>query len=119
MDKKDKIIRISDLSEIYAAGVKSFAENLLKSKAEKGETVVYSVDGQIVKLKAEDALWIYEKLSNGLEQWEVGLLMDRAEKDEDMQYWLEDGQTLVIPARLVLDLFEHMTDAPSTPASSQ
>jgi hypothetical protein len=115
----DKIIRISNLSEIYAAGVKNFAENLLKSKAEKGETVVYSVDGQIVKLKAEDALWIYEKLSNGLKQWEVELLMDRAEKGEDMHYWLEDGQTMVIPARLVLDLFERMADASSAPASPQ
>lgn len=115
----DKIIRISNLSEIYAAGVKNFAENLLKSKAEKGETVVYSVDGQIVKLKAGDALWIYEKLSNGLKQWEVELLMDRAEKGEDMHYWLEDGQTMVIPARLVLDLFERMADTPSAPASPQ
>lgn len=115
----DKRIRISDLSEIYAAGVKNFAENLLKSKAAKGETVAYSVDGQIVKLKAGDALWIYEKLSNGLKPWEVELLKGRAEKNEDMEYWLEDGQTLVIPARLVLDLFERMTDAPPTPASSQ
>lgn len=111
----DRIIRISDLSEIYAAGVKNFAENLLKSKAEKGESVVYSVGGQIVKLKAGDALWIYEKLSTGLEQWEVRLLTDRAEKEEDMKYWLEDGQTLVIPARLVLDLFERMSASSSTP----
>ena len=106
----DKIIRISDLSDIYSAGVKNFAENLLKAKAEKGETVVYSVDGQIIKLKANDALWIYEKLSNGLADWEVSFLSDKASRGEDMQYWLEDNQTLVIPARLVLDLFNRMTE---------
>jgi hypothetical protein len=106
----DRIIRISDLSDIYAAGVKNFAENLLKSKAEKGENVVYSIDGQIVKLKASDALWIYESLSRGLEQWEIDYLSDRAAKGEDMRYWLEDNQTLVIPARLVLDLFDRMSE---------
>jgi len=107
----DKIIRISDLSDIYAAGVKSFAENLLKSKAEKGETVVYSVDGQIVKLKASDALWIYESLSKGLANWEIEYLSQRAAKGEDMHYWLEDDQTLVIPARLVLELFDRMSES--------
>ena len=106
----DRIIRISDLSDIYAAGVKNFAENLLKSKAEKGENVVYSIDGQIVKLKASDALWIYESLSRGLEQWEIDYLSDRAAKGEDMRYWLEDNQTLVIPARLVLNLFDRMSE---------
>ena len=107
----DNRIRISDLSEIYAAGVKNFAENLLKSKAEKGETVVYSVDGQIIKLKARDALWIYESLSRGLSDWEVGFLSDKASRGEDMEYWLEDNQTLVIPARLVLDLFNKMSES--------
>ena len=111
----DRIIRISDLSDIYAAGVKNFAENLLKSKAAKGESVVYSVDGQIVKLKAGDALLIYESLSRGLKEWEIQFLTDMAEKGEDMHYPLEDGQTLVIPARLVLDLFERMSDSSSTP----
>ena len=107
----DNRIRISDLSEIYAAGVKNFAENLLKSKAEKGETVVYSVDGQIIKLKASDALWIYESLSRGLANWEVEFLSDKASRGEDMEYWLEDNQTLVIPARLVLDLFNKMSES--------
>ena len=107
----DRIIRISDLSDIYAAGVKNFAENLLKSKAEKGENVVYSVDGQIVKLKASDALWIYESLSRGLANWEVEYLSERAAKGEDMRYWLEDNQTLVIPARLVLDVFKRMSES--------
>ena len=110
----DKIIRIGDLSEIYEAGVKNFAETLLKSKAEKGETVVYSVDGQIVKLKAGDALWIYESLEKGLEPWEVTFLKNQAENGEDMRYWLEDRQTLVIPAKLVLDLFERMADSSSS-----
>jgi hypothetical protein len=107
----ERVIRINDLSEIYDAGVKTFAESLLKSKARKGESVVYSVGGQIVQLKASDALWIYERLSNGLEDWEVSFLSKKAEKGEDMHYRLEDDQTLVIPARLVLDLFEHLSDS--------
>lgn len=102
----DREIRISDLSEIYDIGIKDFAENLLKAKAERGETVVYSIDGQIVKLKASDALWIYDKFTNGLKDWEVKLLKDTAARGEDMHYWLEDNQTLIIPARLVLNLFD-------------
>lgn len=102
-------IRISNLSDIYAAGVEHFAESLLKAKAEKGQSVVYSVDGQIITLKAGDALWIYNKLTNGLEDWEVDLLSKRAAEGEDMEYWLEGNQTLVIPAKVVLDLFDKLS----------
>ena len=104
----DKIIRISDLSGIFSAGVRNFVESLLKSKAEENDTVAYSVNGQIVTLKAQDALWIYEKLSKGLKEWEVNLLTDVAARGEDMHYRLQDGQVLVIPAKLVLDLFKRM-----------
>ena len=106
----EKIIRISDLSNIFEAGVRNFAENLLKSKAEKGEAVVYSIDGQIVKLQASDALWIYESLTKGLEPWEVDFLKDKASRGEDMHYWLEGNQTLAIPARLVLELFNRIEE---------
>lgn len=101
----DRVIRISDLSEIYEIGIKDFAENLLKEKAERGETVVYSIDGQIVKLKASDALWIYDKFTNGIEEWEEKILKETAERGGDMHYWFDD-QTLIIPARLVLNLFD-------------
>ena len=106
----EKTIRISDLSAIFEAGVKNFAENLLKTKAEKGETVVYSIDGQIIKLQASDALWIYKKILRGLEPWEVEFLTDKASRGEDMKYWLEGSQTLAIPARLVLELFNRMKE---------
>lgn len=105
-----KVIRIGDLSGIYAAGVKNFAENLLKSKAEKGESVVYSIGGQIIKLNASDALWVYERLSGGLSAKEIEILTERADKGEDMQYWLTDGNTLAVPARLVLDLFDRLLE---------
>ena len=67
----DRIIRIDNLSDIFTAGVKNFAESLLRSKAEEDDTVAYSVNGQVITLKAKDALWIYESLSRGLEDWEV------------------------------------------------
>lgn len=107
----DRIIRIDNLSDIFTAGVKNFAESLLRSKAEEDDTVAYSVNGQVITLKAKDALWIYESLSRGLEDWEVKYLSDKAAKGEDMRYWLEDDQTLVIPAKLVLDLFKGMSDS--------
>lgn len=106
----EKIIRICDLSAIFEAGVKNFTENLLKTKAEKGETVVYSIDGQIVKLQASDALWIYRKILSGLYPWEEDILKKRAAAGEDMQYRLEGDQALQIPARLVLDLFNRIKE---------
>lgn len=106
-------IRINDFSDIYAAGIKDFAEILLKDKAEKGETVVYSINGQVVTLKAGDALWIYEKLAKGLDDWEVDFLKKRAAEGESMHYPLTGNQTLDIPALLVLDLFERMADSSS------
>lgn len=107
----EKTIRISDLSAIFETGVRNFAENLLKAKAEKGETVVYSIDGQIVRLHASDALWIYKKILDGLDPWEIDFLREKASKGEDMKYWLEGDQTLQIPARLVLDLFNRIKEA--------
>lgn len=102
----DKTIRIDNLRTIYTSGVKHFAENLLKSKAEKGENVVYFVDGKVVRLKASDALWLFDKMKIGIQDKEIKLLQNRAAKGEDMKYRLEDNQTLVVPAQLVLELFE-------------
>ena len=106
----EKTIRISDLSAIFEAGIKNFTENLLKSKAEKGENVVYSINGQIVKLHASDALWIYRKILRGLDPFEKDYLKERAAAGEDMHYRLEGDQTLALPARLVLELFNRIEE---------
>lgn len=74
----EKEIKISDLSAIYEAGARKFVEPFLKSKAERGESVVYSVGGRIVKLKADEALRIYYEITNGMSQEEI----DRIAKDE-------------------------------------
>lgn len=71
---------------------------------------MYSIDGQIVKLQASDALWIYKKILDGLDSWEIDFLSEKASKGEDMRYWLEGDQTLQIPARLVLDLFNRIEE---------
>ena len=71
-------IKISALSAIYEAGARKFVEPFLKSKAERGESVVYSVGGRIVKLKADEALRIYYEITNGMSQEEI----DRIAKDE-------------------------------------
>ncbi len=104
------IIRISDLNDIYSEGLKEFAETLLKSKADKDETVVYSVGKQIIKVKAKSVLWIFEAISKGLTDWEVNYLSELAKENKDMTYWLDDHQKLVIPARLVLDLFDRLAE---------
>ena len=106
----EKIIRIDNLRNLYAKGIKHCAEKLLRAKAEKGENVVYSIDGQIVKLKASDALWLYDKLKIGIQDKEFEILQNRAAKGEDMQYRLEGDQTFVIPAQLVLDLVEQLPE---------
>lgn len=106
-------IKLKDFSDIHDVGMKSFAEDLLRSKAEKGETAVYSINGQIIKLKASDALWIYDAIERGLDDQDVEYLKDRAARGVDMEYRLTNRQTLVIPAVLVLDLFEWMKDSSS------
>lgn len=111
VDNGGMSIKLNDFNDIYATGAKNFTESLLKSKAEKGETVVYSINGQVVTLKASDALWIYESLARGLGEWEIKYLKEKAAKREDMCYRLAGAQTLVIPALLVLDLFEWISDS--------
>ena len=86
----DKTIKISDLDAIYREGARNFTEEFLKNKAAKGESVVYSVGGQIVKLKAEEALRLYRDVTNGL-------------RPEDM-----DLLSKSIPAELVQDLFDRL-----------
>lgn len=86
----DKTIKISDLDAIYQEGARNFTEEFLKNKAAKGESVVYSVGGQIVKLKAEEALRLYRDVTNGL-------------RPEDM-----DLLSKSIPAELVQDLFDRL-----------
>lgn len=87
---EDKTIKISDLDAIYQDGARSFEEDFLQAKAAKGESVVYSVGGQIVKLKAEDALRLYREITNALPPEEAG----RFDRD--------------VPSEVVLDLIRRI-----------
>jgi len=102
-------IKISNLESIYNNGLKVFTEDFLKEKAEKKQNVVYSINGQIVKLSADDVCWLYMKLKNGLEDWEVNLLNEVSERGDNMVYNFDD-QKIEIPASVVLDLFDRLSD---------
>lgn len=96
-------VRIQDLSSIYEQGLKPFIENFLREKAEKGESLVYSLEGKIIELSAADVLWIYTKLSEGPEPWELNLLLETADRGADMVYNFANHE-VSIPAASILQL---------------
>lgn len=104
-------IRIQNLSAIYNQGLNQFVQSFLKEKAQNNESLVYSIDGKIIELEASDVLWIYEKLSNGPEDWEIKLLNDLASKGEDIRYNFASGNTLALPASAVLELLSNIFSA--------
>lgn len=104
-------IRIQDLSSIYNQGLKQFVETFLKEKAQNKESLVYSIDGKIIELEASDVLWIYGKLSEGPEEWEIRLLQDLAKTGDDIRYEFSNGNTLSLPAAAVLELLHKISEA--------
>ena len=80
---------------------------MLKEKAEKGQNVVYSINGNILILTAYEAMWLYEKLSQGLDDDDITLLTQVASQGGNMVYEF-NHQQLTIPAQHVLDLFNDM-----------
>lgn len=104
-------IRIQNLSAIYNQGLNQFVQSFLKEKAQNNESLVYSIEGKIIELDASDVLWIYEKLSNGPEEWEIQLLNDLASKGEDIRYNFASGNTLSLPASVVLELLSNIFSA--------
>ena len=100
-------IRLQDFSSIYSQGLKPFIEDFLKEKAVSGESLVYSVEGRIIELEASDVLWIYTKLSQGPDQWEIDYLKSLAQKGEDITYDF-NNQEVSVPASAVLDLLDNI-----------
>ncbi|MBR5717260.1 MAG: hypothetical protein IKX59_11785 [Bacteroidales bacterium] len=101
-------IRIQDLGFLYAQGLKQFIEGFLKEKAESGESLVYSIYGRIIELDASDVLWLYTKLSEGPEPWEIDLLQGLAKEGKDIVYNFSNEQTLKVPAAAVLDFLDNI-----------
>lgn len=83
------------------------AEDFLKEKAESGESLGYSIEGKIIELEASDVLWIYTKLSQGPEQWEIDYLKDLAKKGEDITYDF-NNQEVSVPTNAVLELLDNI-----------
>jgi len=105
-------IRLQDFGAIYDQGLIPFIQNFLRKKAEAGESLVYSIEGQIIELDAADVLWVYEKFSKGAEPWEIKLLQQHAQSGEPMVYCFSNQQ-ITIPASTVLDLLKRIKETES------
>ena len=102
-------LRIQDLSSIYDRGLKPFIEKFLREKVEGGESLVYSLDGKIIELSASDIAWLYTKLSEGPQQWELELLNERAARGADVVYEFSN-RNVSIPAVAVLHLLDKVKE---------
>lgn len=100
-------ISINNLDSLYSQGQASFIKDMLKEKADKGQNVVYSINGNIIILTANEAMWLYEKLSNGLDESDIAILSQTASQGGNIVYEL-DHQYLTIPAQHVLDMFNNI-----------
>jgi len=103
-------IRLQDFGVIYDQGLVPFIQNFLKKKAESGESLVYSIDGNIIELNASDVLWVYDKFSKGAEPWEIELLKKHDQSGEPMEYCFSN-QKISIPAKAVLDLLNRIKES--------
>ncbi len=88
-------------SFVNLMGIRKFSETVLREKMQRGESVVYSVEGRIVEFSPEDVLWLYGSFQRDLKDWEIDYLRDLVEEGEDVDY----GNGLIFPASMVLKLY--------------
>lgn len=99
--KGDVPVSSVNIDRLVESGIRNFAETVLRDKLERNESVIYSIEGQVVEFSPEDVLWLYDNLKRELDYYEVVYLRDLASRGESHDY----GGGLVFPASMVLRLY--------------
>lgn len=100
-DPKLRVAFVDIDTFINQIGIREFSETVLRDKMQRGESVVYSINGRIEKFSSSDVLWLYENFQRDLEDWEINFLRECADVGEDVYY--PNGKHF--PAEMVLKLY--------------
>ena len=101
IQKRDISVSSVNIERLVESGRRDFAETVLRDKLERNESVVYSIEGQVVEFSPEDVLWLYANLQRELEDWEIPILRDLASRGLEMRYY--NGKHF--PASMILKLY--------------
>ena len=103
IQKRNIPVSSVNIERLVESGRRNFAETVLRDKLERNESVVYSIEGQVVEFTTQDVLWLYENLQRELSIREIELLEEKARLDKDQEYI----NGMHFPAKMVLKLYGH------------
>lgn len=86
---------------VNTIGIRRFSETVLLDKLRRNESVIYSIEGKVVKFSPNDILWLYENLNRSLNDWEIKHLKRLARKGLEQAY----SNGMQFPASMVLRLY--------------
>lgn len=87
---------------VETIGIRKFSETVLLDKLKRKESVVYSIEGRVVKFTPDQILWLYENLQRDLDVWEIEHLKQKAKRGEEQYYFYSDKH---FPASMILRLY--------------
>ena len=98
----DEAVSSVDIDRLVnTIGIRRFSETVLQDKLRRNESVIYSIEGKVVKFSPDDILWLYENLNRKLDDWEITHLKDLAQKGLEQTYY----NGMHFPASMVLRLY--------------
>lgn len=97
-------ISISNLDNIYQAGLHQFAESLLREKIEQQQGLLFFIDGKDVHLTKDDVTRLYAIVSTPLPSSQYDELAEKARSGSSVRFVLQDT-TLEIPATVLLGFY--------------
>ena len=98
----DEVISSMNIDRLVdAIGIRRFSETVLQDKLNRNESVIYSIEGRVVKFSPEDVLWLYNNLRRSLEDWEIEHLKRLANEGLEQTYY----NGMHFPASMVLRLY--------------
>ena len=98
----DEAVSSVDIDRLVnTIGIRRFSETVLQDKLRRNESVIYSIEGKVVKFSPDDILWLYDNLNRTLEDWEITHLRNLAQKGLEQTYY----NGMHFPASMVLRLY--------------
>ena len=98
----DETVSSVDIDRLVdTIGIRRFSETVLQDKLRHHESVIYSIEGKVVKFSPNDILWLYENLNRTLDDWEITHLKKLAQNGLEQTYY----NGMHFPASMVLRLY--------------
>lgn len=85
--KRNVPVSSVNIDRLVESGRRNFAETVLRDKLDRNESVIYSIEGQVVEFSPQDVLWLYGHLQRELGNGEISILRDMASQGFEMRYY--------------------------------